>query len=289
MVSLKTERKERKQMSNPIMEKNPYFKNAGMRPNQMGQTTEYGFDYVGRYSPQGYREAQADYAAPAGTMTYANAMNRTAVLLGVTLLSGIVTATLFPLSALPPIAVFGSLAAFAAGIVIALRRVIAAPLAVGYAVLEGVSLGALTRYVDVFLPGVALQAVIATAIIVGVTLALHYSGAVRTTPRGMKIALAAVFGAVIFSFVNMGFMWFGKTNMRTDITVMGLPLGVVIGVVMLLVAAYILIGDFEAVQYAVENRAPENFGWTCAVGIVMTILWIYVEVLRLVMILADNR
>ncbi|XCB29442.1 Bax inhibitor-1/YccA family protein [Arcanobacterium hippocoleae] len=172
--------------------------------------------------------------------------------------------------------------------VIAVKRVVPAGLALAYAALEGVALGAITRFVDIYIPGVAFQTIVATAVIVAVCLGLHYSGAVRTSSRGMKFVIVVALGGIIFSFVNLGVMLFGGQNLRL-VTVAGIPLGLLLGVLMLFVAAYMLIADFEQVQYAVENQAPKGFAWTCAIAIVMTILWIYVEVLRILMIFYSDR
>lgn len=283
-------------MSNPLIEKNPYFTAGAVRPNQ--QQTSYADEYVQQYSPAEYQnqyQQQSPYAQGAfgGSavehMTYTDAMNKTAILLGSAILAGIATILFFPLQALPAVAIGGSLVTFVLGIIIAVKRVVPGGLALAYSLIEGASLGALTKYIDTFLPGVALQTILATTVIVGVTLMLHYSGVVRTTPRGRKFVLIVAIGGIIFSLVNLGLMAFANTNLRTDISVMGMPLGIILGIVMLLVAAYMLIADFEAVNHAVQNRAPKNFAWTCATAIVMTIFWIYIEVLRIAAIIASDR
>ncbi|MFC5370676.1 Bax inhibitor-1/YccA family membrane protein [Arcanobacterium bovis] len=282
-------------MSNPVMDRNPYFKQSAQRPNQFPnqyqQTTQYAEDYSQQYSPQGYVDAQAQSYSPyagADRMTYADAMNKTALLLGTTIFAGVLAILFFPIAAMPMLAIGGSLVAFGIGMFIAFQPMVKPGMAIAYAAIEGVALGSITRYLDYFLPGVALQAILATAVIVAVTLGLHYSGAIRTTPRGRKIVLIVALGGILFGFINMGLMLFTRTNLRTDVAFGGMPLGVIIGVVMLFVAAYFLIADFEAVQDAINNGAPAQFAWTCAIGIVMTILWIYVEVLRIVAILADR-
>ena len=130
-----------------------------------------------------------------------------------------------------------------------------------------------------------MQAILGTVIVVGVTLMLHYSGKVRTTAKGMKYVMIIALAGILLGLVNMFITMFtGKSFYFSNPT-----LGIGLGVIMILVAAYMLINDFEQVQYAVNNAAPKNFSWTCAIGIVMTILWIYVEVLRIAAIIADNR
>ncbi|MDP9801249.1 putative YccA/Bax inhibitor family protein [Arcanobacterium wilhelmae] len=304
-------------MSNPIMQRNPYFQGASQNASQAqaGYQPGAGYDpragYAGQYgSPQ----AGADYAAAQGAyqaqfqpqvdgnafeqapaanrMTYQDAMNKTAAMLGATVAAGVATAFIVPLQFQMPLAIVAMIAAFVVGMVIAFKRMVGPGLALGYSVLEGVALGAITFGLDRVLPGVAFQAILGTLAVVGVTLGLHYSGAVRTTPKGRKIVLAVALAGLIFAVVNMLLMAFGVTTGAwglRSVTVMGLPLGIILGVVMIVVASYMLIGDFEDVNTAIANGAPKEFAWTVGIAIVMTILWIYVEVLRLAAMLASDR
>lgn len=302
-------------MSNPVMSRNPYFSDT-RRPNNYAsqQETTYQTDYRGQYSPQGYAEnpeafrpqnpyagqpafqqvpVQAHAGAATERMTYQDAMNKTAILLGATLLCGVLTAFLLPLNMMAVVSTVAVIAAFIVGIIIAFQRMVAPGLAIAYAVLEGVALGAITAALELVVPGIAIQAILATAIIVAVTLGLHYSGAVRTSSRGRKIVLTVMIGYTIFLVVNLigsltGLFDFGAWGLYSA-TVLGLPIGVIIGAVMILVAAYLLIADFEDVNTAIRNGAPKKFAWTCGIAIVMTILWIYIEVLRLIAVVASSR
>lgn len=305
-------------MSNPVMNRNPYFRNTGVRPNQyqgaqQTQESQYATDYAQQYSSpayqqvnQGYQQqfnaqdamfqAQASYQpnnpfastnVAADTMTYRDAMNKTALLLGVTVLAGIATVMMFGSSpaVMINVAMVSTIAAFIVGMIVAFKRIVPAGLAFAYAALEGVALAGITAALEAFYPGVAMQAILGTVIVVGVTLMLHYSGKVRTTAKGMKYVMIIALAGILLGLVNMFITMFtGKSFYFSNPT-----LGIGLGVIMILVAAYMLINDFEQVQYAVNNAAPKNFSWTCAIGIVMTILWIYVEVLRIAAIIADNR
>ena len=304
-------------MSNPVMSKNPYFKVGGARPNQFGGgQTQYANDYGQTYaSPQYQQQAGAQYGqafnsqqamfeaqaaaqaaggnafAPASTgseaMTYRDAMNKTGVLLGTTVIMGILTVMLLGSNpgAMLGVAMIATIPAFIVGMVIAFKRMVGSGLSLAYAALEGVALGGLTGAFNLFYPGVAMQAIMGTAIVVGVTWLLHYSGKVRTTPKGMKYVLIIALAGIVFGIVNMFIVAFGGQS----IYFANPTIGIGVGAIMILVAAYMLINDFEQVQYAVANGAPKNFAWTCAIAIVMTILWIYVEVLRIAAILASDR
>lgn len=314
-------------MSNPVISKNPYFQQGATTPNgypampgyQGGAATQaptqqpYAQPGYGQqpYAQPGYDQQpgfqqgygygqnpqfgnQGAFGAPVRSdrLTYNEAMNKTFLLLGLALVAGVLAAVLTPEALLMPVALGTTLVAFVIGIVIAFKRVVPAGLAIAYSAIEGVSLGALTGALEIYYPGIAFQAILATAIIVGVAAGLHYSGMVRTTPKGRRYMMIIALAGIIFSLVNLVLMLTGVTDgmwgLRSQ-EVAGIPIGIILGVVMIFVAGYMLINDLEAVQYAVDNQAPKEFAWTVGIAIVMTILWIYVEVLRLIAILQSNR
>lgn len=301
-------------MSNPVMSKNPYFRNTGVRPNQYSQPTpnqygtQYQTDYAQQYGAPSYQQrygdsfaaqeaafqaqaAQAGAFAPANTgvetMSYRDAMNKTGILLGITVLAGVLTVMLLGMnpSAMLSLAMISTLAAFIVGMVIAFKPMVPSGLAIAYAALEGVALGGLTGVFDLIYPGVAMEAILGTTVVVGVTLALHYSGKVRTTAKGMKYVMIVALAGIIFGIVNIFITAFTDNNLYFS----NPTLGILLGAVMIFIAAYMLINDFETVQYAVANGAPREFAWTTGIGIVMTILWIYVEVLRIAAIFASDN
>lgn len=268
-------------MSNPVMSRNPYFTGQTQRPNQFDQAAYGQPEMTSQPSYSTFDAKPAD-----GRMTYTDAMNKTALLLGVTVVAGVLAAMLVPVPSMYAIALMSSLAALGVGFFAAFKPMVSPALALGYAVLEGVALGTITRAFDLLYPGIAFQAILATAVIVAVTLGLHYSGAVRTTPRGRKIVYIVAIGYLVFSLINMVLVWTGAVagfGLRSG------NLGLLIGTAMIFIAAYMLIADFEQVNEAIANGAPAQFAWTTALAIVMTILWIYIEVLRILAILADNR
>lgn len=267
-----------------------------------------------QYAQQGYGQPQYDQqyeqtafggqdvnraANGEPALTNEDVMMKVGILLGVTVLTAVLSWMFFVPADINAsgyglalgIAVGSSLAAFALGMVMAFKRQLGPGLTIGYAALEGVCLGTLTGVIELMIPGTALQAVLATAAVVAVCWFLHSTGLVRTTAKGMKIVITVALAGIVFSLANLALSWTGVIDapwgMRSA-EVMGIPLGVILGVVMILVASYMLINDFEVAQIAVANRAPRSFAWTAAIGIVMTILWIYLEILRLIAILNQD-
>ena len=168
------------------------------------------------------------------------------------------------------------------------RPMVGPGISIAYSLFQGVALGAITNAFDTLYPGVAFQAILGTAIVVGVAVFLHMSGKVRTTAKGRRVVLTIMIAYIIFGFVNLILMLTGVTNSLRNITVGGFHLGIILGLVMIAVAGYVLISDLETAKLAVERHAPKEFAWTAAFGIVMTVLWIYLEVLRIVAYLAAS-
>ena len=122
--------------------------------------------------------------------------------------------------------------------------------------------------------------------VVGVTLALFASGKIRASKRATQIFLVAMFGYLAFSLVNIVLMLTGVVNdfgglRGVMIPGTNIPLGVPLGIFIVLLAAYSLVIDFEQVKTGVQRGAPRAFGWTAAFGIVLTVVWLYLEILRL--------
>lgn len=159
------------------------------------------------------------------------------------------------------------------------------PLIFAYAAAEGVFIGGISAFYEAAFPGVVIQAVLATIVVVGVTLALFASGKIRASKRATKVFLVAMIGYGVFSLVNLGIMLFGGAGgnawgLRSQ-EIFGIPLGVILGVFVVILAAYSLVLDFDFIQRGVNNKAPRKYGWTGGFGIMITVVWLYLELLRM--------
>ena len=124
-----------------------------------------------------------------------------------------------------------------------------------------------------------------------VTLLLFRSGKVRATPKATRFFLIAMVGYMAFSLVNLVLMWTGVTQSAfglMGVTLFGIPLGVLIGVFVVLMAAYSLILDFDQIKTGVERGAPRIYAWTAAFGLIVTLVWLYLEILRILAIIASS-
>ncbi|OJX63192.1 MAG: hypothetical protein BGO95_09265 [Micrococcales bacterium 73-13] len=157
-----------------------------------------------------------------------------------------------------------------------------------YAAAQGVLVGGISMFYEVMEPGIVFQAVLATLVVVGVTLALFASGKIRASKRATKIFLIVMVAYLLFSVINIVLMMTGAVadpwGLRGSVTIAGIPLGVILGILAVLLGAYSLVLDFDFVQQGVRNGAPRKYGWTGAFGIMVTVVWLYLEILRLIAI-----
>ncbi|MET0784008.1 Bax inhibitor-1/YccA family protein [Leifsonia flava] len=180
-----------------------------------------------------------------------------------------------------------ALVGFVLALVNIFKREPSAPLILAYAAAQGVFIGGFSLLFETIYPGIVVQAVVATLVVVGVTLALFASGKIRASKKATKVFLVAMVGYLVFSLVNLFIMMFGGANGNPfglrgeDIPGTSIPWGIVIGILVVIMAAYSLVLDFDAIQQGVRNRAPRKYGWSGAFGIMVTVIWLYTELLRM--------
>ncbi|GGH90071.1 Bax inhibitor-1/YccA family protein [Arthrobacter liuii] len=229
--------------------------------------------------------------ADTGRMTFDDVIMKTAACLGAVLVGAAITLTV-GLSLASMLMIVGALGGFVLALVNTFKKQPSPALILAYAALEGLFLGGLTRILDTQFPGVGLQAVIGTLSVFAVTLLLFKSGKVRATPRAMRFFMIAIIGYAVFSLVNMVLVWTGAVQepfgLRTSVEIFGIPLGVFIGLLAIGLAAFSLIMDFTSIEEGVRNGAPQRFSWTAAFGLTVTLVWLYVEIIRLLAILRGN-
>jgi uncharacterized YccA/Bax inhibitor family protein len=192
---------------------------------------------------------------------------------------------------IPALAIPGAIVGFVLALVNIFKKEPSPALILAYAGAQGLFVGGISGLFEAQWAGIVSQAVIATVVVVGVTLALFASGKIRASKRATKIFLIAMIGYAVFSLVNVGMVMFGLTEspfgLSSDINIMGIPLGLILGVFVVLMAAYSLVLDFDMIQRGVRNRAPRKYGWTGAFGIMVTVIWLYMELLRMFAIARD--
>ena len=160
-------------------------------------------------------------------------------------------------------------------------------LMLAYAAVEGLLVGIVSLVYNTAFEGIVLQAVLATFTVVGVTLALFASGKIRASARATKIFMVAMVGYLVFSLINMFLVMFGVIKNPYGVggvEVFGIPLGIVIGVLVVIMAAYSLVLDFDFIKNGAAIKIPRQYEWTGAFGVMVTVVWLYMEILRILAI-----
>ncbi|MFF0079167.1 Bax inhibitor-1/YccA family protein [Streptomyces canus] len=217
---------------------------------------------------------------------------RTATTLGTVALTAVLSWLLLPvdeanLSRSYGIAMGAALVAFVLSLVQSFRRTPSPALILGYAAFEGAFLGVLSSTISTYVaPGVVVQAVLGTfAVFAGVLLAYRMRW-IRVTRRFTGFVAAAATGFVLLLVADLLFSAFGAGN---GLGFHSGALGILFGVVGIVLGAAFLAMDFKQVEDAVAYGAPREEAWLAAFGLTLTLVWIYLEVLRVLTILnSDN-
>ncbi|KFF60015.1 membrane protein [Cryobacterium sp. MLB-32] len=212
-----------------------------------------------------------------GRMSYEDTIRKTSIAFAILLVAAAVGWFV------PQLTIPAAIAGFVLGLVNTFKKEPSPGLILAFAAVQGLFVGGISNYFESIWPGLVTQAVLATFVVVGVTLALFRSGKIRASKKATKIFTIAMVGYGVFSLINFGLMIFGGVD-----GAFGLRsgwLGVAIGLLAVVMAAYSLVLDFDFIQKGVNNGAPSKYGWSAAFGIVLTVVWLYIELLRIFAIL----
>ena len=261
--------------SNPILSR--YGRN-GRGYASMGNPNAGTTGFSTSYDAVEGRELEDLYNAPAasplqtGRMTMDDVVTRTAMLFGLL----VVTSAFAWQVSLGGVALFGSFAvALVLGMVIAFSRKVRPALILIYAGLQGVVLGSISRVYEAVYPGIVSQALLATAgAFVGVLFA-YRTGRIRITARATKFAFAAIIGYLVLGIINIfggNFIFNGTFGPFVALFGVGL-------------ATFFLAMDFDQAAKAVAIGVPQQESWRVGFGMMVSVIWLYLEVLRLLSIL----
>ena len=262
-------------LSNPAFSNTPAFQQA---TRQKAAPTALELDELyGRPS-----------AGPAETerMGYDDVIIKTAVMFVILLVGGVVGAIM------PALAIPAAIVGFVLALVNIFKKNPSPPLIIAYAAVEGVFLGGISFLLESRFEGIILQAVMGTLIVTAVTLILFANGKVRASKRATKIFMIAGISYAAFSLVNFGLQISGINQDPWGLAsqpIFGIPLGLIIGPIAILMAAYSLVLDFTSIQQGVQAGVPRKLAWKAAFGLVLTIVWLYIEFLRLIAILRGSN
>ena len=260
----------------------PYGQQYGQP--QYGQQAQYGQQpYDQPYGEADYGVAAPTYSEPipAGErLTMNDVMVKTGINLGLVAVGAAVAWNA------PVLMLLGLVGGLVLGLVNSFKKKVSPVLVMTYALMEGLLLGGLSAVVDMRYPGVAVQAVLATLVVAGTTLALFANGKLRATPKLNKIFMIGAIGYMAYGLISiLGAGIFGSS--LNSFSIGGIPLGLVVGLFAVALATYSLLLDFTTTSEAVEAGLPERESWRLAFGLTASLVWLYVEILRVLMYLAS--
>jgi uncharacterized YccA/Bax inhibitor family protein len=216
-----------------------------------------------------------------GVMTLGGTLGKTALLLLLTAGSAVYTWSQVATHAerIGFLTMTGALGGFALAMLTIFVPRLAPITAPFYAVLEGLALGGISAIYNARYAGLPVQAVGLTLAVALVMLALYRSGAVRATPRVRRVITVAGLGVLAAYLTSMVMRLF--TGEGLAIISSASPLGIAFSVVVCAVAAFYLILDFDLIEEGIASGAPKRMEWYGGFMLLMTLVWLYLELLRL--------
>jgi uncharacterized YccA/Bax inhibitor family protein len=268
--------------SNPILSKQDAFTPAA--PQYGTPRGGYGTDPYGQQGYQGYPggPGYAPVQAPEDRMTFDDVVTKTAITMAVLIISAALAWMFIPAPLYFPALVLSALVGFGVVLLVAFRRNVSPGLVLVYAAIEGVFIGMISKFFETYYEWIVVQAVIGTFAAAGVTLAAYKFFNIRVTPKFQKIVIISTIAFALAMLVNFVFALVGvATPLRAGITG---PVGLLaIGVSLLgaVLAVLNLVLDFDYIERGVAMGAPAKESWRGAFGLTVTMVWLYVELLRL--------
>ena len=210
-------------------------------------------------------------------LTVDDVVQKTALNVLVTIVAGVLTA----ISGFYVLGLAGGIVGLVLALIIIFKRSTNPALVLTYSAAEGVMLGAITGALESSssnYAGIGLQAILGVlGVFIGM-LVVYKTGAIRVTPRLTKMVVGALIGVVILMIANLliGFFVDGGLGLRD-----GSPLAYLFSIVCIGIGAFMLLLDFDQADQAVKAGVPAKFAWYLAFGFMTTLVWLYIEILRL--------
>ena len=239
------------------------------------------------YAPQSGYDVPPGYGPPvvAGRMmSIDDVVTRTVLLVFLTIATGAVSWLTLRGGPVTIMAMIGStLAAFVLGLVISFARITNPLVISGYAILEGIFLGVVSRIFEHLYPGIVIQAVVGTVAVFGGMAVLYKMRVLRATPKFTRWVIGALIGVVALSMLNLVFSLFGGDLGLIQYNPAGKAglLAIVFSLVCIGIGALTFIIDFDAVEQGVRYGLPERYAWYCAFGLLVGLVFLYWQILRL--------
>lgn len=222
----------------------------------------------------------------ADVMTIDDVVVKTVTLLGLTSLFAALAWAMVPLQSIQPVWLVAMIVGMVLGLVISFARITNPAIIGAYAIIEGVFLGAVSKaYNHIFGGGIVVQAVVATLGVFTIMAALYKFRIIRATPRFMKIVIGITSGLMVVMLVNLGiYLFTGSVGPLRD----GGGLAIIFSLVCIVVAALMFVVSFRQIEDGIAAGLPRKYGWIGAFGLLVEIIWMYLEFLRLLSYFSED-
>ncbi|MFA0964392.1 Bax inhibitor-1/YccA family protein [Roseivirga sp. BDSF3-8] len=182
-------------------------------------------------------------------------------------------------SVVQPYLIGGGITGLVLALIIIFKKTTAPYLAPLYCLAEGVALGGLSAFMNYIYPGIVLQAILLTMGILFSLLVVYRMGIIKVTERFKLIVVSATAGIALFYFISFigGFFGFQIPLIHSSST-----FGIIFSLVVVGIASLNLVLDFEFITEGAESNAPKYMEWYAAFGLMVTLIWLYIEILRLI-------
>ncbi|GLY14648.1 Bax inhibitor-1/YccA family protein [Kineosporia rhizophila] len=233
---------------------------------------------------QGMYDAPSVKARNTARMTIDDVVIRTASLFGVLLVAaGAVFALVEPDDPIiVPLIFGGMIAGLGLSLWISFSKKIRPAAMLAYAAAEGLFVGGISLLFETMYDGIVTQAILGTLGAFVAMLVLYKTGVVRATPKFTKILLIAGAGYLAFGLINL------VVSLVSGNSAYNSPLGWLIAAFGVGLASFFLVLDFDFVEQGIRNGLPQEYAWTAAFGLTVTLVWLYIEILRLLAILRGD-
>ena len=280
-------------MANPVFSNSPVFQDPNARKGGSNARTAAPESTIDAVTLEKMYAGAPATPRQMGRLTYDDVIVKTGSLLA--LLVVVAAATWAVTPQVPWLYLVGALVGLVLGLVNSFRREPSPALIIAYTIAEGVFVGGISYLFQNFAvegttdgtaQPIVLQAVIATMVTFAAALALFKSGKVRVTPKFTKWLLIAMVGYLAFSLVNLVLWFFMPSDGFGPLRNGGW--GILVGLFAVGLAAACLIMDFDSIKRGVEAGAPAKFAWSAAFGLIVTLVWLYLEFLRIFAMFTRN-
>ena len=275
--------------SNPVLSRPDAFTPQQQNPQgyqQYGQPQgQYGYQQPGQPYPGQQYYPQDPVQATRGVMTIDDVITKSAITMGTVIAVAAITFMFMPATLLLPAMIVSALVGFVTVMIVAARRVINPGAVLAYAAIEGVFIGAVSKIYESAWGGIVPAAVMATLVTAGATLAVYKFFRIKVTSKFRKMVMIGTLAYAGVLFLNFILSMFGMGFLFSGGNLAFLLLISAIGVSL---AVFNLILDFDYIEQGIAMGAPASESWRGAFGLTVTMIWLYIEMLRLLSYFRSN-